>query len=218
MLDRSLVDTWVKTADRESFQLARRLISEEGLLCGGSSGSTMFAALKEAKRLRKGQNCVVMLADGVRNYMSKFVDDKWMQDNRFNGVAPIEGQVGRLLSNKGQVITLKHSATVNEAISLMTSRGISQIPVTHAGSLIGMVKEEDVLMYLASGEISTGSTLIDVMDRSVPTIEESTPISALQAILMYASYAVVIDGERRPKHIVTKIDLVDWLVKNVKSA
>lgn len=218
VLDRSLVDTWVKTADRESFQLARRLISEEGLLCGGSSGSTMFAALKEAKRLRKGQNCVVMLADGVRNYMSKFVDDKWMQDNRFNGVAPIEGQVGRLLSNKGQVITLKHSATVNEAISLMTSRGISQIPVTHAGSLIGMVKEEDVLMYLASGEISTGSTLIDVMDRSVPTIEESTPISALQAILMYASYAVVIDGERRPKHIVTKIDLVDWLVKNVKSA
>src|SRR6185312_4402627 len=68
VLDRGTVDTWVKTADRESFQLARRLISEEGLLCGGSSGATMYAALKEAKRLKKGQNCVVLLADGVRNY------------------------------------------------------------------------------------------------------------------------------------------------------
>lgn len=216
VLDRSLVDAWVKTADRESFQLSRRLISEEGLLVGGSSGATLFAALKEAKRLKKGQNCVVLLADGVRNYMTKFVDDKWMQDNRFNGVSPIEGQVGILLKSKPQLISLKHSATVDEAITVMTSRGISQIPVTHAGSLIGMVKEEAILKYLSSGEITTGSALVDVMDRFVPTVEETTPIGALQEILMYSSCAVVIDQSRRPTHIVTKIDLVDWMCKNVQ--
>ncbi len=214
VLDRSVVDTWVKTADRESFQLARRLISEEGLLVGGSCGATTFAALKEARHLKRGQNCVVILSDGVRNYMSKFVDDKWMQVNRFTGVASIEGPVAQLLSKGSQVITLMHSATISEAIAVMTERGISQIPVTHAGSLIGMVKEEDLLKYLSTGEVTASSILVDVMERSVPTVEESTSISALQEILTNAPCAVVIDQDRHPKHILTKIDLVNWMCKN----
>ena len=217
VFDRSLVDTWVKTADRESFQLARRLISEEGLLCGGSSGAVMYAALREAKNLAKGQNCVVLLPDGVRNYMTKFIDDKWMRDNRFTGGSAITGNVGLLLTSKSTVISLGHTATVKDAIVLMTERGISQIPVTHAGSLIGMVREDDLLRYLSTGEIDSTSTLGEVMDRNVPTVEESTPVSALQEILMYSTCAVVIDERRRPLHIVTKIDVVDWLVKIPRS-
>lgn len=83
VLEQKLVDTWVKTNDQESFKLARRLIREEGILCGGSCGSAMQAALQEAKRLKAGQNCVVILPDGIRNYMTKFVDDQWMKDNSF---------------------------------------------------------------------------------------------------------------------------------------
>jgi cystathionine beta-synthase len=83
VLDRSLVDVWVKTNDQESFTVARRLIREEGLLCGGSCGSAMMAALEAAPRLKAGQNCVVLLSDGVRNYMSKFIDDRWMRENDF---------------------------------------------------------------------------------------------------------------------------------------
>lgn len=83
VLDRNLVDIWVKTKDKESFLMARRLIKEEGLLCGGSCGATMVGALKEASRLKKGQVCVVLLADGIRNYLTKFVDDKWMKSHDF---------------------------------------------------------------------------------------------------------------------------------------
>lgn len=83
VLDRNLVDTWVKTLDRESFLLARRLIAEEGLLVGGSSGSALYAALQEAPKLKPGANCVVILPDGLRNYLTKFVDDKWMRENHF---------------------------------------------------------------------------------------------------------------------------------------
>jgi cystathionine beta-synthase len=83
VLDLKLIDTWVKSEDKPSFQMARRLIKEEGLLVGGSCGATMWGALREAKKLRKGQNCVVVLADGIRNYMTKFVDPKWMKDRDF---------------------------------------------------------------------------------------------------------------------------------------
>ena len=83
VLDNSLIDEYIKTKDEESFIMARRLIKEEGLLCGGSCGATMVAALKSASKLKNGQNCLVILADGIRNYMTKFPNDSWMEENGF---------------------------------------------------------------------------------------------------------------------------------------
>jgi cystathionine beta-synthase len=74
-----LVDRWVKCNDKESFILARRLMKEEGLLVGGSSGSAMMGALTQANQLKAGQNCVVLLPDGIRNYLTKFVDADWRE-------------------------------------------------------------------------------------------------------------------------------------------
>ena len=83
VLDNDLVDEYIKTNDEESFIMARRLIREEGLLCGGSSGSAMVAALQTAKNLNNKEKCLVLLPDGVRNYMSKFLNDDWMRKNGF---------------------------------------------------------------------------------------------------------------------------------------
>ena len=83
VLDNSLIDEYIKTKDEESFIMARRLIKEEGLLCGGSCGATMVAALRAASKLKNGQNCLVILADGIRNYMTKFPNDSWMKENGF---------------------------------------------------------------------------------------------------------------------------------------
>lgn len=83
VLDNDLVDKYIKTDDEESFLMARRLIREEGLLCGGSSGSAMVAALQTAADLDQGQKCLVLLPDGIRNYMTKFPNDDWMKENGF---------------------------------------------------------------------------------------------------------------------------------------
>jgi len=83
--DRDVVDKWMSSEDRPSFTMARRLIRQEGLLCGecnsycsnkqciksvgGSSGGAMSCAIEYARELPADKRVVVLLPDGVRNYM-----------------------------------------------------------------------------------------------------------------------------------------------------
>jgi cystathionine beta-synthase len=87
VLDNTLIDRYVKTRDRDSFHLARRLIKEEGMLVGGSSGSALYAALEVSKECSGGERIVVILPDSVRNYMTKHLSNDWMRQQGFLEVA-----------------------------------------------------------------------------------------------------------------------------------
>lgn len=96
-MDLNLIDHWVcnilfsvlnfyfkeKVNDSETFQMARKIIRDEGILSGGSSGAHLVGAMRAAKHLKKGQNCVVIFSDSIRNYLSKFLSDDWMVSNKF---------------------------------------------------------------------------------------------------------------------------------------
>jgi len=84
VLDNRLIDQYIKTNDADSFRVARQLIHDEGLLVGGSSGAAMWGALQAAKTLEAGQNCLVLLPDSIRNYMSKFATNTWMKEQGFS--------------------------------------------------------------------------------------------------------------------------------------
>jgi cystathionine beta-synthase len=215
VLNRKLIDQWVKTNDRQSFLLARQLIREEGLLVGGSSGSALSAALTAAQSLAKGQNCVVILPDGVRNYMTKFVEDKWMQINRFFGPDKLDGEVGVMMKRKSGIplVSIDETASAHRAVQLMKDKGISQLPVIHDNRLVGILTEVGLLQTLSSMQkIDSGLTVGQVMERNVPTVEEHTPLNVLQEILLSSGRAVIIDQKSRPVQIVTKIDLVEWMM------
>lgn len=83
VLNIDLIDEYVKINDQNSFTIAKRLIREEGLLVGGSSGSAVWAAMQAAKSLQAGQNCLVILPDSIRNYLSKFPSNEWMSEHGY---------------------------------------------------------------------------------------------------------------------------------------
>lgn len=83
VLDNQVVDRYIKTNDKDSFLMARRLIREEGLLVGGSCGAATCAALEAAKELKENQKCLIILSDSIRNYLSKYANDEWMIAHQF---------------------------------------------------------------------------------------------------------------------------------------
>lgn len=215
VLDRSLVDEWVKTDDKNSFQTARRLIRQEGLLVGGSSGSAVWAAMQVAKRLKKGQRCLVILPDSIRNYMTKFIDDKWMKDNRFVDSEWDLGTVGDLVRSMPPrtIYTVLVSDKVRAAVDIMKSHGISQLPVVESnGALAGIVTESDLLGGIVEGRMRMDNSVAEVMNRRVITVTLNDAASNIGLGFGRGEAALVVDGGKLVA-ILTKIDLIDHLTK-----
>jgi cysteine synthase len=77
------IDGWIYTNDKNSFLMARRLIREEGLLVGGSSGAAVWGLLEILKKETGIKKALTILPDSIRNYMTKFVSDEWMREHGF---------------------------------------------------------------------------------------------------------------------------------------
>lgn len=82
VFDRSLVDEMFTIGDRESFQEARRMTRDEGMLVGGSCGTVIASTRRLLQRPElNGKTVVILLHDNGRNYISKLYNDEWMQEN-----------------------------------------------------------------------------------------------------------------------------------------
>jgi len=213
VLDRSLVDDWIKTEDRESFIMARRLIRQEGLLVGGSSGSAVWAALQIGKKYGPGKRIVTLLCDSVRNYMTKFIDDRWMRENGFTEASWETSTLGELLRampSRRKLVAAESGDTVADAILAMKEHGISQLPVLDEGRLVGIVTESDLLSKLVEGyELS--SAVAEVMFRKVHTVHVNDDAKVLTELFTKDFVGLVVDDQKHLVGILTKMDLVDHL-------
>jgi len=217
VLDRGVVDEWFKTEDRPAFILARRLIRKEGLLCGGSSGSAMHAALEIAEREGPGKRIVVLLPDSIRNYMTKFMDDSWMKQFGFSEHPWDRETIGDVLTRlpERSVITATSGDTVGDAVKRMKNHGISQLPVVDDSRLAGIVTESDLLSRLVEGQASMSTRIGEVMFRRPDTVSIHQPASRLLELFSNDEVGVVLDDEGRLAGIVTKMDLVDHITTQV---
>ena len=219
VLDRNLIDQWFKTNDRDSFLVARQLIRQEGLLCGGSSGSAAWAALQVARTMKEGQRVVVVLPDSIRNYMTKFADDGWMRRQGYTQSRWEMETIGDLLRNlpRQELITAEAQNELGQVIDQFKKFGISQIPVLDDGQLAGILTESDVLNLLVSGSATLQTRVAEAMVRQVSTVQIHTPAAALKDVFERGEVALVTDESESLVGILTKLDLIELISKDHKS-
>ncbi len=214
VLDRRLVDRWVKSNDRDSFLVARQLIRQEGLLVGGSSGSAVWAAMQICRDLGPGKRVVVILSDSIRNYLSKFVDDRWMRQQGFFKADWEVGTVGDVMRTIGrrEVIALDVNDKVSRATDMFKEHGISQMPVLDQQQLAGILTESDLLHQLMGGRVDRNTVVAEVMERKVSTVSMHAGSGELPRIFERGEVAIVVDDDHKSIiGLLTKMDLIEML-------
>uniref|UniRef100_A0A131Z728 Cystathionine beta-synthase n=1 Tax=Rhipicephalus appendiculatus TaxID=34631 RepID=A0A131Z728_RHIAP len=199
VLDRSLVDKWYKCNDKDSFLMARKLIRHEGLLCGGSSGSAMSIAVVAAKSLKAGQKCVVVLPDGVRNYMTKFLSDGWMAERGFISLYSEMStkhwwwnQTVRSLRLRIP-LTVTPSVSCQDAVELMSAEGIDQVPVVEeSGAVLGMVSLGNLMSKILARRIDATTPVAKAAYDQFRKVTLDTTLGMLSTMLEHGHFALVV--------------------------
>jgi cystathionine beta-synthase len=74
-----MIDDMYQVSDRDAFLHARKLVKEEGVLGGGSSGAALWGVLKLARSLEKPARIVTIFPDSASRYLSTIFNDQWMK-------------------------------------------------------------------------------------------------------------------------------------------
>jgi cystathionine beta-synthase len=214
-LDLSLLDEVVQVNDRESFLTARRLMRDEAIFCGGSSGSAVAGLLKSRfiRELEPGKTAVVLLPDSGNRYLSKMFDDTWMRENGFLEPLWSDKSIADVFKSKlnADLITVNQNDRVANVISLMKQYDISQAPVVdETASLTGIVTEVELLKHLLDSRCSgdPNETIASIVNPQVYTACKEDRLGKVMEAFEWGTVVVIVDGYH-PVGILTKIDIID---------
>ncbi|HCY77007.1 MAG TPA: cystathionine beta-synthase [Ignavibacteriales bacterium] len=205
------IDKIYNISDKESFSAARRLTKEEGIFCGGSTGTIVHVALEVAKNCSENDVIVFIVCDTGERYLTKVHNIEWLKQNRM-----LEPEVRTLrdLSDikkqKGveEIVFVKDTDFVKDVLQLISKTGYSQIPVMQGRQSIGCIRENRLLAKLVDNPLLYNSQIKDVMEESLPILDAKTEIEEVKKYLKTNS-AILVSDFSLITDIITRYDLIN---------
>jgi cystathionine beta-synthase len=207
------VDEIINVTDRESFELSRQLGRQEGIFCGGSTGTNLAAALKVARGLDESGLVVFVVCDTGEHYLTKHHSDEWLKEKQL--LEPRKMTAGLISTTKTaaavgtpRIVSVSPMETVGDALARMDKFGLTQVPVIEEGKCVGALRENRLLAKLLGNRDLLASPVSEVMEQSFPVIDVDSS-SAEVTRLLRRSPAVLVEEFGRITGIITRHDMLD---------
>lgn len=205
------IDRIINLSDKESFAAARRLTKEEGIFCGGSTGTIVQVALDISKDLTENDLVVFIVCDTGERYLSKMHNIEWLKQNRMlDPQVRTLRDISDIKKAKGfeEIISVKETDKVKDALELITKTGYSNIPVMEGRQSLGSIRENRLLANLVDDPALYNSFIKDVMEESLPILDAKTEIEEVKKYLKNNS-AILVSDFGLITDIITRYDLIE---------
>ena len=209
------IDEFRQLGDRESMAMARRLAREEGILVGGSAGLNVALALQVAREVDSPDACVVtILCDTGERYLSKLFNDEWMQENQLLDMprVTVADLLARRQGTQPALVSLAPAAQVRQALGLMSTWGVSQIPVLEAGRSIGTLTEAMLMTRALEQPSVLDRPVREVMEPSLPVVDAGSPTDRLAPMLTRESPTALVEHGGKLVGIVSRYDVLREMI------
>ncbi len=205
--DLSRVSASYSISDAESFDVARALFRQEGILAGTSSGLLVAAALKYCKDQRVPKRVVTFICDSGSRYITKMFDNQWMCDNGL--IQPPRFGDLRDYVSQGSAVCVEPSDTLLTAYSRMRSHGFSQLPVLSGKSIVGIIDEWDLLKAIDVDQVNFRRSVSEFMSSNLETLSPNAPCSALIPLFDRELVPIIVENGTF-LGLITKIDYLNY--------